>query len=48
MRTLNEINNYEAPAMMCVECSVERGFGASNISDTEGHEIPDFVKQNEL
>jgi hypothetical protein len=48
MKKLNTTNYYEAPAVMLIECTVERGFGASNISGTEGHEIPDFVKQNEL
>lgn len=48
MKKLNTTNYYEAPAVMLIECTVECGFNVSNISGTEGHEIPDFVKQNEL
>ena len=48
MKKLNTTNHYEAPAIMQIECAVEQGFGASNISETQGHEVPDFIKQNEL
>ena len=48
MKTTTITNDYEAPALLTIECSVEAGFSASHIGDNEGYEIPDFENENEL
>ena len=48
MKNTTITNDYEAPALLTIECSVEAGFSASHIGDNEGYEIPDFENENEL
>ena len=47
MRKQTIVNDYEAPALVTIECRVEAGFSASNPGDG-GYDIPDFEKENEL
>ena len=48
MKKTTITNDYEAPSLLKIECSVEAGFSASYIGDNEGYEIPDFENENEL
>ena len=41
-------NDYAAPILTAVECSVEVGFAGSYIGDDEGNYIPDFEPENNL
>lgn len=41
-------NDYVAPILTSVECSVEVGFAGSYIGDDEGNYIPDFEPENNL